>query len=441
MTAGAGTAAGTAVGTAMATTDWGPRLARRTVARGGGALGDILAMANAEGVINFSGGFPATELFPTGLLADITRRLLADDPGVALQYAASAGIASTLEAVADHLLAIEGARPGPGGLMITSGGIDAVTLIASSMLDPGDAVVVEEPSYLGAVAGFAGFEATLVGVDLDEDGLDVDAFEQLLVDGLRPKLLYTIPDFQNPTGLSLSVARRTRLVELCRRYGVLVVEDVAYRELAFEVDDPGDLGDGTPTGTGSARPPSLWSLAPDTVVQIGTFSKTFFPGVRLGWAAGPPAVVAQLVVAKQNTDQCAGALGQRMVEEFLRGGHFAAQVARERSFYGARGHAMIRALRTWMPAGVTWTEPTGGFFSWVHVPGVDTVALAAAARTLDVAFVPGAAFFARRREQEYLRLSFSRTAEADIDEGVRRLATALATVRSGPARTAGPAGG
>ncbi len=430
-------AAGTAAGAATAATDWGPRLARRTVARGGGALGDILAMANAEGVINFSGGFPATELFPTGLLADITRRLLADDPGVALQYAASAGIASTLDAVADHLLAIEGLRPGAGGLMITSGGIDAVTLVASSMLDPGDAVVVEEPSYLGAVAGFAGFEATLLGVDLDDDGLDVDAFEALLVDGLRPKLLYTIPDFQNPTGLSLSVARRTRLVELCRRYGVLVVEDVAYRELAFEVDGVGDRPDGAPTASATAdsataRPPSLWSLAPDTVVQIGTFSKTFFPGVRLGWAAGPPEVVAQLVVAKQNTDQCAGALGQRMVEEFLRGGHFPAQVARERSFYGARGHAMIRALRTWMPAGVTWTEPAGGFFSWVHVPGVDTVALASAARDLDVAFVPGAPFFARRREQGYLRLSFSRTAEADIDEGVRRLATAIATIRAQP---------
>lgn len=400
-------------------TDWTPRLARRTRTRGGGALGDILALAGVEGIINFSGGFPAPEIFPTQVLGDITRRLLTDDPGVALQYTASAGIASTIAAVGDHLEAIERVRPVPGGLMITSGGIDAVTLIASSMLDPGDVVVVEEPSYLGAVDGFAGYEASLVGVGLDAAGLDVDALEQLLTDGLRPKLLYTIPDFQNPTGRTMPADRRTRLVELCRRYQVLIVEDVAYRELGF--------------GGVAARLPSLWALAPDAVVQIGTFAKTFFPGVRLGWAAGPPEVVAQLVVAKQNSDQCSGALGQRMVEEFLRGGHFAAQVSRERDFYRSRGQAMIRALRAHLPAGSTWTEPTGGFFSWVHLPGIDTAALAATARALDVAFVPGAAFFAVRKEHEYLRLSFSGTGEADIEEGVRRLATAIATVSEQPA--------
>lgn len=396
-------------------TDWTPRLARRTRTRGGGALGDILALAGVAGIINFSGGFPAPEIFPTQVLADLTRRLLADDPGVALQYTASAGIASTLEAVRDHLDVVDGRRPGPGSLMITSGGIDAVTLISSTMLDPGDVVVIEEPGYLGAVDGFAGYEASLRGVGLDAEGLDVDAFEGLLVDGVRPKLLYTIPDFQNPTGRTMSVPRRVRLLELCRRYGVLVVEDVAYRELGFG-------GQGT-------RAPSLWSLDPATVVQIGTFSKTFFPGVRLGWAAGPPEIVAQLVVAKQNSDQCSGALGQRLVEEFLRGGHFAAQVARERDLYRARGLAMTRVLRVHLPAGSTWTEPTGGFFSWVHLPGIDTGTLAVTARALDVAFVPGAAFFAVRDEHEYLRLSFSGTAEADIDEGVRRLATAIATVR------------
>jgi 2-aminoadipate transaminase len=199
---------------------------------------------------------------------------------------------------------------------------------------------------------------------------------------------------------------------------VLIVEDVAYRELGFS--------DGA-----EARRPSLWSLAPDHVVQIGTFSKTFSPGVRLGWAAGPPEVVAQLVVAKQNSDQCAGALGQRMVEEFIRGGHFDAQVARERSLYRARGEATVRALRTHMPVDVTWTEPTGGFFTWLHVPGVDTAALAVAARANDVAFVPGAAFFAERVEKEYLRLSFSRVSESDIDEGMRRLAAAITAMRQG----------
>jgi 2-aminoadipate transaminase len=397
------------------TTDWTARLAKRTVGQDG-VLTAILALANAEGVINFSGGFPDPELFPTELLAGITDRLLTDHSHVALQYAPSEGIATTLAAVADHLHALEGVRPVTGGLMMTSGGIDAVTLIAKSMLDPSDVVLVEEPSYLGAVAGFAAFEATLRGVEMDDDGLDVDEVGRLLADGLRPKLLYTIPEYQNPSGHSLSAARRSRLVELCRRYQVLIVEDVAYRELGFS--------DGV-----APRHPSLWSLAPDNVVQIGTFSKTFFPGVRLGWAAGPPEVVAQLVVAKQNSDQCAGALGQRMVEEFIRGGHFDAQVTRARTLYRQRGEATLRALQAHMPADVTWTVPTGGFFTWLHVPGVDTAALATVARGLDVAFVPGAAFFAERVEHEYLRLSFSRVTEPDIDEGLRRLAAAITAIR------------
>jgi 2-aminoadipate transaminase len=166
-------------------------------------------------------------------------------------------------------------------------------------------------------------------------------------------------------------------------------------------------------------------MDPEITVQIGTFSKTIFPGVRLGWAAGPAAVIAQLAVAKQNSDQCAGALGQRMVEEFIRDGLFDAQLVRERALYRRRGEATVRSLRAHMPAGVTWTEPTGGFFTWLHVPGVDTTELALSARERDVAFVPGASFFAERVEHEYLRLSFSRISEPDIDEGLRRLALAI----------------
>jgi 2-aminoadipate transaminase len=403
-------------------TDWGPRLARRTTRRDG-ALGDILAMANVEGLLNFSGGFPAPEVFPTEVLADITRRLITDDAAVALQYAPSAGLAGTREALADHLELLEGVRPTADGLMITSGGIDAVTLLATSMLDPGDVVVVEEPSYVGAVAGFAGFEAALRGVDLDDEGLDVEAHGRLLADGLRPKLLYTIPDFQNPSGRTLSVPRRLALVDLCRRHDILIVEDVAYRELAFDE---------------ATRPPSLWSIAPDTVVQIGTFAKTVFPGIRLGWAAGPPEVVAQLVVAKQNSDQCAGALGQRMVEEFLRGGHFPGQVARERALYRGRGLALQQALHDFMPSGVTWTEPSGGFFVWLRVPGVDTVELGELARAAGVAFVPGSPFFAERPEHDYLRLSFSRVDPAAIGEGMRRLGTVIETVRADRTRGGDP---
>lgn len=388
--------------------DWSGQLARRTVGQSG-VIGGILALANAQGVINFSGGFPDPEVFPTDSVAPILDRLLAKDVQVALQYAPSEGIASTLDAFGELLLRREGIRPGAGELMVTSGGIDAITLLAKSLVDPGDVVAVEEPSYVGAVMGFGGFGATLRGVPMDSDGLDVDAFAAMLDAGVRPKLLYTIPEHQNPSGRTQSPARRAALVELCRRHGVLIVEDVAYRELSFD----------------GSRHPSLWAMDPGITVQIGTFSKTIFPGVRLGWAAGPPEVIAQLAFAKQNSDQCAGALGQRMVEEFIRAGLFDAQVVRGRGLYRRRGEATVRALREHLPPGVTWTEPTGGFFTWLHVPGVDTTELAIRARERDVAFVPGAGFFPERVEHEYLRLSFSRISESDIDEGVRRLALAI----------------
>jgi 2-aminoadipate transaminase len=384
--------------------DWSGRLAARTRTQSD-LLGGILALANARGVANFSGGFPDLSVFPTGVVADITRLLLETDAAVALQYAPSEGVESTRHAVADLLLAEQGRRPADAELMITSGGIDAVTLIARSVVDPGDVVLVEEPSYLGAVAGFAAFDARLRWVPVDADGLDVEALSHVLA-STSAKLLYTIPDHQNPSGRTLSADRRTALVELCRLHGVLVVEDVAYRQLGFTGEPP----------------PSLWSLAPDGVVQIGTFSKTFFPGVRLGWAAGPAQVVAQLVVAKQNSDQCAGALGQRMLEEFLRGGHFDAHLPRARELYRGRAAVLVSALAEHFDGLATWTEPGGGFFTWLRLPGVDTTALAARAREVSVAFVPGAGFFANRVDHEHLRLSYSRVAEADVEPAMARLA-------------------
>jgi 2-aminoadipate transaminase len=264
------------------------------------------------------------------------------------------------------------------------------------------------PTYLGAIMAFDSFEADVVGVP-------VDALARLLQDGLRPKLLYTIPEHQNPTGLTLSRERREALVALCRRYHVLVLEDVAYRELGFDGE----------------QLPSLWSLAPDVVVQAGTFSKIFFPGVRLGWAAGPASVIARMAIAKQNTDQCAGALGQRLLEEYVRGGHLDDQLVRSRALYARRCAAMMAALEAHMPDHVTWTRPRGGFFTWVET-GVDTVALAARAAAAKVAYVPGAPFHPGTGAGSALRLSFSRVADDEIDEGVRRLADLITTASEEP---------
>ena len=256
--------------------DWDQRLARRTHALGGSEITAILSLAGATDVITFSGGFPEPATFQTGTLADIAARLIADEPGVALQYSATEGLAGVRDYVSGRLAAAEGRAPGAGELMITSGGIDCMELLAKSYVDPGDVVVVEAPTYLGGLMAFRGYEADVRGVPVDDAGMRVDVLADLLAGGLRPKIVYTIPDYQNPTGLSMSAERRPALVDLARRYGFLILEDVAYRELGFG-----------PAENGAAPPPSLWSLAPDVVLQAGTFSKIFSPGFRMGWAAGP----------------------------------------------------------------------------------------------------------------------------------------------------------
>jgi 2-aminoadipate transaminase len=246
---------------------------------------------------------------------------------------------------------------------------------------------------------------------MDEDGLLVDELEANLSAGLRPKLVYTIPDHQNPAGVSLAADRRERLVELARRHDLLLVEDVAYRELNFDAEPL----------------PSLWSLAPDSVVQTGTTSKTFFPGVRLGWAAGPADICTQLVAAKQTTDQCAGALGQRLFEEYCRRGWIDEQLDASRSLYRRKSRRMLAALERAMPEGTHWTRPTGGFFTWLTLPaGTDSVDLARRAADARVGIVPGTLFFPDGRGTDAVRLSFSMVGEDEIDDGISRLGALLA---------------
>jgi 2-aminoadipate transaminase len=386
--------------------DWDAIAARRTHVLGGGEITAILSLAGARDIITFSGGFPDPATFPAGVLSGIAARLIEQDAGVALQYSATEGLAGTRDYVSGRLAALEGRAPAAAELLITSGGIDCMELLAKSYLDPGDVVAAEEPTYLGALMAFRGYEARIAPVPVDDGGMRVDVLAGLLAGGLRPKILYSIPDYQNPTGLSLAADRRRELVRLARHYGFLICEDVAYRELGF----------------GPAAGPSLWSLAPDTVLQAGTFSKIFAPGFRMGWAAGPAAVVSRLTVAKQNSDQCAGALGQRMLEEYGRSGQMDRQIAASRELYARRAALTTAALAEHLPAGSTWTTPQGGFYVWLTLPGgIDTVALTAAARELKVAYVPGRPFYAGDGGASQIRLSYSRVADDLIGEGVRRI--------------------
>ena len=396
--------------------DWTASFARRTQTLGGGEITAILSLAGATDVITFSGGFPDPATFPRDVLGEIAAKLIATDVAVALQYSPTEGLSGLRDYVAGRLESQQGRRPAAGELMITSGGIDCMELVAKSLVDAGDVVVVEAPTYLGAIMAFRGYEADLRGVPMDDDGMQVDALADLLATGVRPKLLYTIPDHQNPTGLSMAADRRAELVDLARRYHFLILEDVAYRELGFE----------------DTAPPSLWSEAPDVVVQAGTFSKTFFPGVRLGWAAGPPEIITQLITAKQNSDQCSGALGQRMLEEYGRGGHLDRQLVQSRALYARRAALMNEALRAHMPDGTTWTSPRGGFFTWVTAPdGVDTVALSPAASARKVAYVPGQPFYPGQGGATQMRLAYSRVSDELIDEGARRLGDLVRTALEG----------
>jgi 2-aminoadipate transaminase len=385
---------------------WEELFAARTRGGVGEGIAEILALLEVPGLISFAGGFPDPRTFPRERASQLLAEFAESGEATAFQYAPTRGLAGPLDAVAGRIEATQGRRPADDELMITSGSIEALELTGKAFLDTGDTVVVEGPTYLGALMAFRGFAAQIAVVPLDDDGLRVDELERQLAGGLKPKVLYMIPDHQNPAGVSMSTERREALVALARHYGFVIFEDVAYRELEF----------------GEESLPSLWSLAPDVVVQAGTTSKTFFPGVRHGWAASPAAISTQLVSAKQNTDQCSGALGQRFFEEYVRRGYLDEQLAASNALYRMKRDRMLAALEQSMPADVRWTTPRGGFFSWLTLPRGDGAALAADAAAAGVGIVPGALFYPDGRGGENVRLSFSLVDESQIDAGIATLA-------------------
>jgi len=387
---------------------WERFFAARTRGDVGEGIAAVLAFLGVPGVISFAGGFPDPRTFPRERTSELLAEFASAGESTAFQYAPTRGLGGPLDALASRLETTQGRRPADDELVITSGAIEALELVGKTFLDRGDLVVVEAPTYLGAIMAFRTFECEVLAVPMDEHGLDVEELAKRLDGGLRPKLLYTIPDHQNPSGVSLSGERRAVLTELARRQGFLIVEDVAYRELGFEDD----------------AVPSLWSLAADVVVQTGTTSKTFFPGVRLGWAVGPAEISAQLVSAKQTTDQCAGALGQRLFEEYVRRGWIEEQLVESRSLYRRKSERLLAALERYMPTGVRWTRPRGGFFSWLTLPdGGDSADLTRRAVENGVGIVPGSLFYPDGRGGDNVRLSFSMVDESLIDEGIARLAS------------------
>jgi 2-aminoadipate transaminase len=381
---------------------------------------ELLKLLSRPEVISLGGGLPSPELFPIDELADLLPRVLHEHGSVALQYGPTEGDAGLIQELI-RFMAEDGVPGlGPERVLVVSASQQALDLCARVFLSPNDTVVCDLPSYIGALGAFSACGARLAGVPMDEEGTRTDVLEQRLVElrhgGIRPKLVYTIPDFQNPAGVTLSARRRHDLLAIAREFDLLVIEDSPYRRLRYVGENP----------------PSLASLDRDgRVVSLFTFSKMLFPGLRLGWIVAAPEIVTRLVTAKQSVDLCTSALSQVLAREYLRTGALEPLLARMRACYAVKRAAFLAALaREIDPAlGVRWTRPEGGMFLWMMLPPqMDARRLLERSLAENVAFVTGSSFHCDGSGKNTLRLNFSYPTLDQIDTAVGRLARAIASV-------------
>ena len=380
-------------------------LARRMSRVQASAIREILKVTERPDVLSFAGGLPAPEAFPAEALARAHADVLGREGAAALQYGPTEGHGPLRAWVAERMTG-RGLSASPEQVLITAGSQQGIDLVAKTLIDPGDTVLVEAPSYLAALQCFSTYEARLDTVESDEDGMRVDALERALRAG-RPKLIYLVPNFQNPHGTTLSLERRGRIARLARESGVTVLEDDPYAELRYR---------------GADLPP-VAGIDPDApVIHLGSFSKTLAPGLRLGYAIAGERTIRALTIAKQATDLHSGSLAQRAVARLFETFDYDAHLRRLRALYGERLDAMLAAIERSFPAGTRWTRPEGGLFVWVSLPpGLDAEDVLADAMRDRVAFVPGAPFYPAAPCHETLRLNFSNRPPLLIAEGIARL--------------------
>ena len=387
-----------------------PQFAARARTVGGSPVRDILAVTARPEVINFAGGLPAPELFDADGIAAAYRTVLAGTPARALQYSTTEGEPALRAALAERTTT-RGLPTTPDDLLVTTGSQQALSLLATALVEPGDTVLVENPCYLAALQAFALAGARVVAVPGDEHGIDPQALDDLVARE-RPKLLYTVPTFQNPTGRTLPAARRAAVAEVAARRGLWIVEDDPYGELRYA---------GTRVPWIAAHPG-----AEDRTVLLGSFSKVMAPGLRLGWLRAPAALRRACAVAKQAADLHTPTVNQLAAARYLADNDLDAHVARVAAVYGTRRDAMLAGLPDALPDGSAWTRPDGGMFLWARLPdGHDTTALLPEVVRHDVAYVPGAPFYAGDPDRATLRLCFVTQTPDEITEGLRRLGNAL----------------
>ncbi|WP_432088253.1 PLP-dependent aminotransferase family protein [Streptomyces sp. bgisy095] len=412
MTGDGGAAATGGGGTAAE--DFTHLLARRTARGRSDAIDRILSAANAPGVLSMAGGIPAPDSFPVARLAEVTDRVLSRSAASALQYAPTAGTAAMREAVARRA-GETGAPVGPERAMVTGGSQQGLDLVARTLLDEGDQVALDDPSYLGAVQSFRGAGARLLPLPTDRDGMRTDVLAERLAAGARPKLVYVVPHFHNPTGGVLTEERRRELAALADRYGFLIVEDDPYGDLAFEGE----------------RLPST-DVHGDRVIRLMSLSKTLCPGFRVAGLTAPAGLVRELVAAKQSSDLQTNTFGQHVLAELLGDPSFLpAHLARLRTLYGDKARATAALLRERLPW-LGFDDPRGGLFFWCSVddPRVTSDLLYEHALAQGLALVPGAPFCIEQDGSRLLRLSFATLDEEQRREGVSRLATAFDKARA-----------
>ena len=384
---------------------------KRVPADGTDAVGAILKAAADPKIISFAGGLPAPELFPVKEMKEAVDRVFDEHGQEAMQYGAAKGVTALREVIQQHVKKKENVDSELDNVLVTTGSEQALDLVGKAFVDPGDTVLVEQPTYLCALDVFRSYGANFASVEMDEDGMKMDALEEALKANPNTKLIYTVPNFQNPTGRTMTEERRKQLAELAEKYDVYVLEDNPYGEIRFA----------------GQHVPAVKSFDKSGhVLYMSTFSKTLAPGFRLGWLVADKNVVNKLTVLKQSADLHTDNLAQFAVAQFFADNDVDAHVKEISALYGKRKDLMLEGIKKYFPEGVKYTDPEGGMFLWVEVPGVDdTVELFKECLEHDVAFVPGDPFFADGVQPGAFRLNYSNMKEDQIEVGLKRLGAAL----------------
>jgi len=400
-------------------TAWTSRYALRTKAVKSSAIRELLKITQQPEVISFAGGLPAPDVFPTERFREACCRVLEQKAKLALQYGATEGYEPLREMIARHTSRY-GIKAKPENVLITSGSQQALDLIGKLLINPGDRILIEAPTYLGALQAFTVYGAEYVSVPCDDHGIRTDLLDKPLRSG--PKFMYILPNFQNPGGTTLSEGRRHELVLLADRFGIPIIEDDPYGQLRYEGEHLPPL---VVLDRKNLRRDNGYSIG--NVIYLSTFSKTLAPGLRLGWIIAPPEVIAKLVQLKQGADLHTSTFIQMLAYEVARDNFLDEHVKLIRRVYGERRDVMLAALQEFFPPEVTWTHPQGGLFLWVTLPeGMNSQKLFEAGLKENVAFVPGDSFYPNGQEGlGHLRLNFSNAEPQQIREGIRRLSIAV----------------